>query len=234
MRSHVFSLAILLATTACAGVPGEPVVSTAPPAAMVAPILTSPEAVDTLTHAQPQVARVTHVALDLDLDFDARRVGGTAELTVLAAPGAEEIVLDTNGLEIAQVTDGQGRALSHTVGETVAEGGKGAPLTIRLDGAETLRIAYRAPADASALQWLSPEQTKGGVHPFLFSQGQAILNRSWIPTQDSPGIRQTWEARITAPEPLDVVMSGVRQGEPEDLGNSRRAFTFVMDKPMPP
>jgi aminopeptidase N len=106
--------------------------------------------------------------------------------------------------------------------------------TIRLDGAETLRIAYRAPADASALQWLSPEQTKGGVHPFLFSQGQAILNRSLIPTQDSPGIRQTWEARITAPEPLDVVMSGVRQGEPEDLGNGRRAFRFVMDKPVPP
>ena len=234
MRSHVLSLAILLATTACAGVPGEPLVSTAPSAAMVAPILTSPEAVDTLTHAQPQVARVTHVALDLDLDFDAKRVGGTAELSVLAAPGAEEIVLDTNGLEIAQVTDGQGRALSHTVGETAAEGGKGAPLTIRLDGAETLRIAYRAPADASALQWLSPEQTKGGVHPFLFSQGQAILNRSWIPTQDSPGIRQTWEARITAPEPLDVVMSGVRQGEPESLGNGRRAFTFVMDKPVPP
>ena len=37
MRSHVLSLAILLATTACAGVPGEPLVSTAPSAAMVAP-----------------------------------------------------------------------------------------------------------------------------------------------------------------------------------------------------
>ncbi|MEX0341046.1 MAG: leukotriene A4 hydrolase C-terminal domain-containing protein, partial [Erythrobacter sp.] len=45
---------------------------------------------------------------------------------------------------------------------------------------------------------------------------------------------QTWEARITAPKPLDVVMSGVRQGEPEDLGDGRRAFTFVMDKPVPP
>ena len=84
------------------------------------------------------------------------------------------------------------------------------------------------------MQWLTPEQTEGGEHPFLFSQGQATLNRTWIPTQDSPGIRQTWEARITAPEPLDVVMSGVRQGEPEDLGDGRRAFKFVMDKPVPP
>ena len=80
---------------------------------MVSPILTSPEAVDTLTYAQPQVARVTHVALDLALDFDSKRVGGTAELTVLAAPGAQEIVLDSNGLEIEQVTDGSGRALAY-------------------------------------------------------------------------------------------------------------------------
>uniref|UniRef100_UPI003513D0DF M1 family metallopeptidase n=1 Tax=Henriciella pelagia TaxID=1977912 RepID=UPI003513D0DF len=158
----------------------------------------------------------------------------TAELDVLAQPGAKEIVLDSNGLEIARVTDGAGRELQYQIGETIAEGGKGAPLTIALDGAPKLRIEYRAPADADALQWLSPEQTKGGVHPFLFSQGQAILNRTWIPTQDSPGIRQTWEARITAPKPLDVVMSGVRQGEPEDLGDGRRAFKFVMDKPVPP
>ena len=109
----------------------------------------------------------------------------------------------------------------------------GAPLTIQIGDARQIRIEYTA-SDAAALQWLSPEQTAGGEHPFLFSQGQAILNRTWIPTQDSPGIRQTWEARITAPKPLDVVMSGVRQGEPEDLGNDRRAFRFVMDKPVPP
>ena len=234
MRRIAAPLALLLASTACTTMETTPVSTAVGPDRMVSPILTSPEAVDTLTYAQPQVARVTHVALDLALDFDSKRVGGTAELTVLAAPGAQEIVLDSNGLEIEQVTDGAGRALAYTMGEPDPRGGKGAPLTITLDGAETLRIAYRAPEDASALQWLSPEQTKGGVHPFLFSQGQAILNRSWIPTQDSPGIRQTWEARITAPAPLDVVMSGVRQGEPEDLGNGRRAFTFVMDKPVPP
>ena len=60
--------------------------------------------------------------------------------------------------------------------------------------------------------------------PILFSQGQAILNRTWIPTQDSPGIRQTWEARIIAPEPLKVVMRGERltpEGEPAGDGPAR-------------
>jgi leukotriene-A4 hydrolase len=93
-------------------------------------------------------------------------------------------------------------------------------------------VTYTAPA-AEALQWLAPAQTAGGQQPYLLSQGQPTLNRTWIPTQDSPGIRQTWEARIVAPKPLTVVMSGLRIGEPEDLGDTR-AFRFEMDKPVAP
>jgi hypothetical protein len=233
MRRTITVLSLLLATTACATAPtGSGPMTVAEP--MVSPILTGADALDTMTYAQPQEARVTHVALDLALDFDAKRVGGTANLRVLADPGEDELVLDSNGLQISRITDGSGRELSYEIGEMVEEGGKGAPLTIQLGGARNVSIQYMAPADAAALQWLTPEQTAGGEYPYLFSQGQAILNRTWIPTQDSPGIRQTWEARVTAPKPLDVVMSGVRQGEPEDLGNGRRAFRFVMDKPVPP
>ena len=230
MRRLVATLSILLATTACSTT-GTP---DAPREAMVSPILTSADAVDSMTYAKPQVARVTHVALDLALDFERKLVGGTANLDILARPDAGEIVLDSNGLEIQRVLDGQGKELAWKLGAADKDGEKGAPLTITIGNARHVQIQYSAPADAAALQWLDPEQTAGKVHPFLFSQGQAILNRTWIPTQDSPGIRQTWEARITAPKPLDVVMSGVQQGAPEDLGNGRRAFRFVMDKPVPP
>jgi len=234
MRSVAVALSLLLATTACT-MEAQPPSGSAEHA--VAPILTTPDAVDTSSFAQPQVARVTHVALDLALDFEQETVGGTATLDILAQPDASEIVLDSDGLQIERVTDAEGNALDFEIGEAVE--GKGAPLTIAFGpatGAESRRItiAYTANPQASALQWLDPEQTAGGEHPFLFSQGQAILNRSWIPTQDSPGIRQTWEARVTAPKPLDVVMSGIVQGEPEDLGDGRRRFTFVMDKPVAP
>lgn len=229
MRPIAAALALLLATTACT------TVQTEPPAAagrMVAPILTTPDAFDSLTYSQPQVARVTHVDLNLGLDFAARRVGGTATLDILARPDASQIVLDSDGLQVSRVTDARGNDLPFTIGKADPE--KGAPLTVTIGNARRIVLSYTANPQADALQWLSPEQTAGGEHPFLFSQGQAILNRSWIPTQDSPGIRQTWEARITAPKPLDVVMSGIRQGEPEDLGDGRRAFRFAMDKPVAP
>ncbi len=199
----------------------------------VAPILDSPDARDSQSYARPLEARVTHVALDLKADFAAKRIGGTATLDVEARPGVKAIVLDSKGLEISAITDEGGKPLRHALGK--ADPNLGAPLTVELNGATRIRIAYTSAPDAEALQWLTPEQTAGKKHPFLFSQGQAILNRSWIPTQDSPGIRQTWEARIVVPEPLRAVMSGERltpEGEPAEGGG--RAYRFRMDKPVAP
>jgi len=199
----------------------------------VAPILDSPDARDTHSYARPLEARVTHVALDLKADFAAKRIGGTATLDVQAKPGVKAIVLDSKGLEVSAVTDEAGKPLPHALGE--ADPDLGAPLTVDLNGAKRIRIFYTSAPDAEALQWLTPEQTAGKKHPFLFSQGQAILNRSWIPTQDSPGIRQTWEARIVVPEPLRAVMSGERvtpEGEPAEGGG--RAFRFRMNHPVAP
>ena len=234
MRLLLFAALALLAACSPAGrqpPPKKEEAATARP--MVAPILDTPEAKDAYSYARPLEARVTHVALDLKADFAAKRIGGTATLDVDSKPGAKEIVLDSNGLEVSAVTDADGKALPWRIGAGDPE--RGAPLTVQLGGARRLRIAYRSAPDAEALQWLTPEQTAGKKLPFLFSQGQAILNRSWIPTQDSPGIRQTWEARIVVPEPLRVVMSGERltpEGEP--VAGGGRAFRFRMDKPVAP
>jgi len=228
MRPLAFALLTLLA--GCAG--GE-MASRSGAARPVAPVLTGAEARDAHSFARPEIARVTHVALDLDADFEARRMAGTATLDIEASQGAGEIILDSNGLEIAAVTDPAGAPLHWALGEGDALHGR--PLNVAIGAARRIVIRYRSGADAAALQWLTPEQTAGRRHPYLLSQGQAILNRSWIPTQDSPGIRQTWEARITAPEPLKVVMSGERltpAGEP--AGPGRRAFRFRMNNPVAP
>ncbi|MET0247446.1 MAG: M1 family metallopeptidase, partial [Sphingomonas sp.] len=103
-------------------------------------------------------------------------------------------------------------------------------------GAKRIVIRYATGPGASALQWLSPEQTLGKRKPYLFSQGQPINNRSWIPTQDSPGIRQTWSAKITVPEGLVAVMSAEHLTRlPGEAGpKGMRTFRFRMTKPVPP
>lgn len=194
-----------------------------------APILTTPEAKDVWTHAQPEIARVTHVQLDLAVDFDSKTLSGTATLNVLAAKGAKEIVLDVDDLDIQAITCPKGKPLPFTIGPRDPE--LGSALTVQLDGNDTIVIRYRTKPAASALQWLSPEQTAGKKAPYLFSQGQPINNRSWIPTQDSPGIRQTWGARITVPKGLVAVMSAERIAP---RGPTPGVFLFGMTKPVPP
>ena len=227
-RAAVAALVLLLA--ACSG--NDAKTQSASGERTVAPVLLTEDAKDVHSFARPELARVTHVALDLVTDFAAKRIGGTATLDLQAAPNAAEIVLDSKGLEIQSVTNSAGQKLQWALGQ--ADPNLGQPLTVQLDGAEQIKIAYKSAPNAEALQWLSPAQTAGKRHPFLFSQGQAILNRTWIPTQDSPGVRQTWEARIVVPEPLKAVMSAENltpEGEKVDGG---RAFRFRMDKPVAP
>jgi aminopeptidase N len=225
-------LAILLASalslSACqtAGIQG----SGAP---AVSPVLATADAADPHSYARPLEARVTHVALDLAFDFAAKSVGGTATLDIDRRPEARDIVLDSDGYQVNAVTDvATGAPLSFAYG--AGNEALGRPLTIQLAPAtRKVRIAYTA-RDAEALQWLTAEQTAGKRQPFLFSQGQAILNRSWIPTQDSPGIRQTWEARITVPKALEVVMSAPDRRVLVDEGRGVRVTSFRMDKPVAP
>jgi leukotriene-A4 hydrolase len=220
-------LASLLLLPACATTAAQ---TQQPAPAGAAPALTLPDAKDIHSYARPEIARVTHIALDLRADFEAKRIGGTATLDVAAAPGAKEIVLDSKGLEILNITDAKGLALPWSVG--ASDPILGAPLTVQLNGAKKIVISYGSAPEAAALQWLSPEQTAGKKLPFLFSQGQAILNRSWIPTQDSPGIRQTWDARITVPQGMVAVMSGDRLTPEGEAADGGKAFRFRMDKPV--
>jgi leukotriene-A4 hydrolase len=213
----------LLAGTAACGVADEaPVVTTVTPAAG-----------DLHSYARPAEARVTHVALDLRADFASRRLAGTATLDLERAPGSTQILLDTRDLEIGAITDANGRALEYTLG--TADSIMGQALTVALPGdVRRIVVRYQTSPEAAALQWLAPSQTAGKQHPYLFSQGQAILTRTWIPTQDSPGIRQTYEARIVVPEPLTAVMSAEQLTPEGEAAEGGRAFRFRLDHPVPP
>ncbi len=199
------------------------------PAGPLAPLAKDPH-----SYARPEEARVTHVSLDLATDFAARRLAGTARLTFSRAPGADSIVLDIRDLNIKRVTDTRGNPLGFRIGDSKEF--LGAPLAIALpNSGDVIVVEYETSPTAAAVQWLSPEQTSGKKLPFMFTQGQAILTRTWIPTQDGPGIRQTYDAIIRVPAGMRAVMSAAHAGtEGERDAQGRSVYRFNMDKRIPP
>lgn len=189
---------------------------------------------DQHSYAQPEKARVTNVSLDLTPDFATKRIAGIARLTIHRAERVDSIILDVRDLDIKRVTDARGTALGFNVG--ASKEFLGAPLAIALPASgDTIVVEYETSPDAAAVQWLAPAQTAGGKLPFLFTQGEAILTRTWVPTQDGPGIRQTYDATVHVPDGMRAVMSAEHAGdEGEKDSQGRSVFRFRMPHPIPP
>ena len=189
---------------------------------------------DNHSYAQPEKARVTNVSLDLTPDFNTKKIAGIARLAIERAQGADSVILDVRDLTIRKVTDAKGAPLGFNIGATKEF--VGAPLSIALPQAgDTVVVEYETSPGAVAVQWLAPTQTAGGKLPFLFTQGEAILTRSWVPTQDGPGIRQTYDATVHVPAGMRAVMSAEHagtEGEKDSAGLS--VFRFKMPHPIPP
>ena len=183
--------------------------------------------------SRPNEVRVTHVDLDLVVDFEAKQLTGEARLELVRFDPEAALVLDTQALKILSVLGEDGRLREFTLG--AEQGRLGRPLSIDLQpGDETVRVRYTTSAEGEAVQWLGPEQTAGRVHPFLFTQGQAILTRSWIPLQDTPGARVTYSARIDVPVALTAVMSAEAKPHQKAQGAAgRHSFQFGLDLPIP-
>lgn len=218
IQFSLFALALLLfAGCGSEGTPSSPTDSTS----------SAMKFKDVHSHARPEEARVTHLSLDIAVDFKTKTLTGTAKWKIAKAAGAKKLVLDTKGLKVNKaVVNGGG---SHwIIGPEVPVLGQA--LEIDIDSSTTeVTIEYSTTNQAAALQWLSPEQTAGKKHPFLFTQSQAILARTWIPCQDGPGIRFTYDARVKVPAELMAVMSASNPTQK----NASGVYTFKMEQPVP-
>ena len=187
---------------------------------------------DIHSYANPDRVRVRHADLDLDIRFDRRILEGTATLSFERRdPGPAVLDLDTRGLAVAAVEALNGeswKAVPFQLGPS--DPILGAKLSIEAPaGVDRVRVAYATGPAASGLQWLSPEQTAGKKHPFLFSQSQAIHARSWVPIQDTPQVRMTFSATLRTPLELSAVMGAA--GNPE--GGRGGKYRFSMPQRIP-
>ena len=191
---------------------------------------------DPHSFSRPDDAVIKHLYLDLTVDFEKKMLSGTATFDVEVKNNATQLILDTRELNIHKVSLTDGTELKFTLGDTVKYLGQA--LTINLPAIlkkktgldnEGIVIHYSTHPDAAALQWLEPSQTAGKKLPFLFTQSQAILARTWVPVQDSPGIRFSYSATVKVPKGMLAIMSAENPTEISDDG----VYHFEMKQPVP-
>ena len=233
MRSPFLMLPLAVALVAgCAKEPAAPVADPVAekPAAAVNTVSRSH---DESSYAEPDKVVVKDLALELNVDFDQKQIGGTATYALeWKDKDARQLVLDTRELTVEKV-------------EALAADGAAAPLQFELAPADkvfgsrlsieapqqpaSVRITYHTAPTASGLQWLEPSMTEGKKLPFMFSQSQAIHARSWVPLQDTPSVRFTYEAHVTSRPDVMVLMSADNDPKAARDGD----YSFKMPQPIP-
>ena len=185
------------------------------------------------SYAQPDQVVITHLDLDLKLDFPHKQLDGQATLKLeWKNPQAPSLVLDTRDLKIAKIealgADGKTTPLKYALAPRDKQLGEKLTIATPTHPAQ-VRIVYTTSPDASGLQWLTPAQTADKKLPFMFSQSESIHARSWVPLQDSPAIRFSYTAHVSAPKNVRVVMSALNDAKHPLNGD----YSFDQPHPIP-
>ncbi len=182
--------------------------------------------IDHHSFAQPNEARIEHLSLDLRVDFERKMLAGFVKIR-LAEHNVAKLYLDTKDLDIERVLIDD-RLAVFRLHEADPILGRKLEIDIRSND-RFVKVYYRTSPKAAGLQWLEPEQTAGKVRPFLFTQSQPILARTWIPCQDSPRIRFTYDAKITVPKGFMALMSAQNPTSISPTG----VYSFRQEIPIP-
>ena len=178
--------------------------------------------------SNPEETVIKHIHLDLKVDFTQHKIVGKALIEFERRPGASKLILDTKDLHIHEIRDGNGEQADYTLREEDPILGTALEIPVGESG-NRITVSYTTGSGAEALQWLSPAQTADKTDPFLFTQSQAILARSWIPLQDSPGVRFTYNAKVEVPAGMMALMSAENPQHINDSG----IYEFSMPQPIP-
>ncbi|KAI9228571.1 MAG: peptidase family M1-domain-containing protein [Piptocephalis tieghemiana] len=195
----------------------------------------STSSVDPATYANVDEVQTRHLHLDLKVDFAQKALSGSVrlQLQALKTP-VRQVTLDTRALLVDRV-EVQGKECPFKLHEPSKAFGSALniplvqPLTKEGEEVEVV-VHYQTTEASPAIQWLDPAQTVGKAHPYLFTQCQAIHARSLVPCQDSPAVKLTYSASITAPSPLRVLMSALGKGSGPAKSGPEGWVTYHFDQ----
>ena len=173
---------------------------------------------DLSTFSNYEIIKRTNAEINFFVDFKNKIINGIIKTYFTALLDGEVIVLDTRSLKIDSIIDSDtGEELEYIIDRQYELDGIGVPLKIykdfKKDDQISIVIKYSTTKEGMSIDWLEPEQTSGKKYPYMYSQGETILNRELFPTQDTPDVKAPFSVSITVEKPLLGLDSGIYQGK---------------------
>lgn len=230
MHSHyrTYSAAVLLILSACTSShvenlndPAEPIIDKSTAQAN--------NQIDNQSYSNCDEVHTTHLSMDLTVNFDEKKLTGFVKHDIENISGTTTMIFDVNQLSIDKVVLDQSEPTQFVIGDY--DKVKGSPLQVTIKPeTKSVTIYYSTQPSSKALQWLEPQQTAGKKFPYLFTQGEAVLTRTWMPCQDSPQNRITYDATIQVPPNLLPLMAADNNPTKK---NAQGKYSYIMEIPIP-
>lgn len=186
-------------------------------------------ALDPHSYANFNEVQTQHLSLDLEVSFENQTIYGIARHKIINKK-AHKAIFDINGPLIQKVTTGpkgKEQEADFVIGKMDKDSVLGQPLIVTITPTtKYVNIYYKTGNRCDAVEWINPT---GKKEAFLYTQGQAILTRTWIPVQDAPSNRITYDATVKVDPYLLALMSA---NNPTTL-NPNGSYTFKMEHPIP-
>lgn len=159
--------------------------------------------------AQPKPMDMKHLKLTLDVDLKKQRLDASAEWTLSLRQDSQLLEFHAIDLDLKKVTvQRSGKTLKGVRASNTGQRilvhmpaqSRGTKLFVRLD--------YSLEKPKNGLHFRAPSADDPDVPYQVWSQGESILNRYWIPCRDQPNERQSTELVVRVPKGYFALSNG--------------------------
>ncbi|HEV3438866.1 MAG TPA: M1 family aminopeptidase [Gemmata sp.] len=203
-----------------------------PPAPAPAPTSTLTEPLRT---AGDHPVDVRNLRLDLKVDLHSKTVDARATLSFTTLRKLDAVTLDADGFEVKKVelVSAKGKTkpahFTHDSRKLIVDFDP--PLAAGSDA--DLVIDYRVREPKQGLYFFAPSKEDPDVPLTVWSDGEPLKNRAWIPCFDRPSIRQSTELVVTVAEGNEVLSNGKLLSKKSDSAAKTTTFHWRQEEPHP-
>ncbi len=178
--------------------------------------------------ARDRDANINHIKLEVALDFEAKKISGTAthRLSAIAGP-LERLEFDAAELDVKAV-----RAAGEPATFETSDGKLRIALPRALGAGEEIEIAIDyAGHPRRGLYFVGPDDGYPNKPRQAWTQGEDEDSRYWFPCYDYPNNRTTSEMIATVPEKFTAVSNGALIATSSNAAAKTRTFHWRHDVP---